>query len=239
MYTITGIRFFRFFRFLACLPLVALLGCADGPWPYLVSMNPKMRQQWESDEAYHPTLHRQLAEVNALRDAASTLTPQQQRHWCGEMQHILSTHTNPLLRAAAIDVLAEFSVPEAAEGLRLGLKDGDSTVRRAACVAWSKRGNQEAIERLSETLGSDTDPDVRIEAARALGQFRDPIAYRALGLALDDKDPALQYRAVESLKQASGKDFGNNLDAWQRFAQGEDPGPEYIPSLAERIRKYF
>ena len=218
---------------------MALIGCADGPMPYLMSLNPKMRQQWEADEAYQPTLHRQMAEVDALRASAGTLSAAQQRHWSGELTHIVQTHDNPLLRAAAIDTLAEFAVPESNDGLRVGLKDADATVRRAACAAWGRRGDQEAVRLLSETLGSDTDPDVRIEAARALGRFRDPIAYQALGLALGDKDPALQYRAVESLKRSSGKDFGNNLDAWQKFAQGQDPGPEYVPSVAERIRKFF
>jgi hypothetical protein len=219
--------------------LVALAGCADGPMPYLLSLNPKLRQQWQADERYQPTLHRQLTEVEALRASSSSLSAEQQRHWSGELRHIIETHDNPLLRAAAIDTLAEFGVPESDEGLRLGMKDSDTTVRRAACSAWGKRGNQEAIRLLSETLGSDTDPDVRIEAARQLGRFQDPIAYQALGLALDDQDPALQHRVVQSLKRASGKDYGNDLEAWQRFVQGQDPGPEYVPSMAERLRNLF
>jgi len=207
--------------------------------PYLMSLNPNMRRQWEADEMYQPTLHRQLAEVEALRESADGLSDVQQRHWSGELNHILKTHQNPLLRAAAVDTLAEFSVPESDEALRLALKDGDSTVRRAACAAWGKRGNKEAVRLLSEVLGSDTDVDVRIEAARELGQFKDPMAYQALGLALRAKDPALQYRAVESLKRSSGKDYGSDLEAWQKFAQGQDPGPEYVPSLAERFWEVF
>lgn len=221
------------------LAMAGLGGCADGPMPYITSLNPRMREQWEADEVYKPTLHRQLAEVDALRAAAKGLSAEQQQHWCGELEHILKTHENSLLRAACVDTLAEFSVPESQEGLRIAVKDQDATVRRAACRAWGKRGGQEAMERLAEALGSDTDPDVRIEAARELGQFADPLAYQALGLALQDEDPALQYRAVESLKQATGKDFGNDLAAWQKFVQGENPGPEYTPSLAERIRQWF
>lgn len=76
-------------------------------------------------------------------------------------------------------------------------------------------------------------------AARELRRFQDPLAYQALGLALQDEDPALQYRAVESLREASGKDYGNDLQAWQQFAQGQDPGPEYSPSVAERLRRLF
>ncbi len=218
---------------------VLLTGCADGPMPYLMSLNPKMRQQWEADEMYQPTLHRQLAEMAALRESAADLSAAQQRHWSEEMQYILETHDNPLLRAAAVDALAEFAIPESNQGLKIALHDSDSSVRRSACCAWGKRSDQEAVQMLSESLGSDTDIEVRIAAARELGRFRDPVAYQALGLALHDKDPALQYRAVESLKRASGKDYGTDLKAWQTFAQGQDPGPEYVPSLAERVRKIF
>ncbi len=81
--------------------LASLGGCADGPVPFVMSLNPSMRRQWAADEAYKPTLHRQLAEVETLRDSARTLSPEQQVHWCGELQHIISTHDNPLLRARA------------------------------------------------------------------------------------------------------------------------------------------
>jgi HEAT repeat protein len=177
--------------------------------------------------------------VDALRASAGSLSVEQQRHWSGELKHILETHDNPLLRANAVDTLAAFSVPESNDGLRVALKDKDSSVRVAACRAWGRRSDKEAIERLAEVLGSDTDLDVRIGAARELGRFPDPLAYQALGLALQDRDPALQYRAVESLKQASGKNYGNDLNAWQTFAQGQNPGPEYTPSLAERFWELF
>ena len=155
------------------------------------------------------------------------------------MQHIVETHPSAFLRTAAVETLGGLRVPESDEGLRIALKDADSSVRITACQAWGKRRNRESIERLAETLGSDTDVDVRIAAARELGRFSDPVAYQALSLALEDDDPALQYRAVESLKLGSGKNYGNDFSAWQKFAQGQDPGPEYVPSLAERVRQLF
>ncbi len=118
-------------------------------------------------------------------------------------------------------------------------KDTDPSVRRAACRAWGRRGGKQSVEALANTLGSDTDLDVRIAAARELASFSDPIAYQALGLALEDEDPAMKYRAVESLRRASGRDFGNNLDSWRQFAQGSDPGPDTPISVAERIRGMF
>jgi hypothetical protein len=229
----------RRWLFGAAIWTASLVGCADGPMPFMMSLNPSMRRQWEADEAFAPTLHRQLAEVRTVRESTKSLSPEQQVHWSGELEHIIRTHTNPLLRSECVTTLAGFSVPESIEGLRLGMKDGDAAVRIAACKAWGKRGGQEGMEQLAERLGSDNDPDVKLAAARELGQYSDPIAYQALGLAIQGGDPALQYRAIQSLKLASGKDYGNNLQAWQEFAEGKDPGPEYTPSLADRVKQLF
>jgi hypothetical protein len=229
----------RLYCLCAAVFVAGLVGCADGPMPYCMSLNPSMRRQWKVDEIYKPTLHRQLAEVEALRGNAASMSVEQQRHWCGELKYILQSHSNPVLRAACVDALAEFTVPESNEVLSLAMKDADSAVRTAACRAWGKRGGKEALELLAASLGSDSDKDVRIAAARELRRFSDRVAYEALGLALQDDDPALQYRAVASLKEATGKDYGNNLQAWQQFAEGKDPGPEYTPSVADRVRALF
>ncbi|MFW6169812.1 MAG: HEAT repeat domain-containing protein [Planctomycetota bacterium] len=232
-----GLDFARLYPPATLALLAVLVGCAEGPMPYIMSLNPKTRQEWAADEMYEPTLHRQLAEVKALRESAATLSAAKQRHWSGELQYILQHHDNPLLRASAVKTLAEFAVPEANEGLRVALTDGDATVQQTACAAWGARGGEEALQRLAEVLDTEKELDVRIAAARELRRFQDPTAYRALGVALQDPDPALQYQAVESLREASGKEYGNDLQAWRKFARGQDPGPEHSPSVAQRLRK--
>ncbi len=223
----------------AAVAVACLAGCANGPLPYCMALNPVMRSQWDADEVYAPTLHQQLYEVAQVRDRAKQLSVDEQAHWCGEFKHILETHSNPVLRTACVDTLAVFTVPESNEPLRLAMKDADAMVRIAACRVWGRRGGQEAVELLAATLGSDTDVDVRMAAARELRRFPERTAYEALGLALQDDDPALQYRVIESLKEASGKNYGNDLQAWQLFAEGKDPGPEYRPSVADRVRALF
>lgn len=232
-----GLDFARLYPSVLLAILAVLGGCAEGPMPYIMSLNPRTRQEWKADEMYEPTLHRQLAEVEALREAATGLSVARQRHWSGELTYILEHDDNPLLRAAAVKALGEFTVPESNEGLRVALTDRDAKVRQTACAVWGARGGEEALQRLAETLGTDTDLDVRIVAARELRRFQDPKAYQALGLALQDPDPALRYQVVESLREASGKDYGNDFEAWQKFAQGQDPGPERSPSIAERLRE--
>ena len=77
---------------------------------------------------------------------------------------------------------------------------------------------------LAEALRSDVDADVRLAAAKALGETKNPAATAPLGEALNDSDPAMQYQAVLSLQKATGKDLGNDVARWQRYVKGEPPG---------------
>ena len=135
--------------FLAATLLVPV-GCADGPIPYVNSLSPWRRQEWLADEQYEPTLHRQLDEITTVRDTAASMTAAEQAHWAAEMKYLLQTQETPLMRATAVNALAALAVPEADAGLRLALKDKDTSVRVAACRAWSRHGGREAIERLAE-----------------------------------------------------------------------------------------
>jgi HEAT repeat protein len=205
----------------------------------MTSMNPFRRQEWQLDEAYQPTFHRQQEEMAEVRKLASRMSSSDQDHWAGEMEHILRTHNNPLLRAEAVKTLAALSTPSADRALQLAGEDDDANVRIAACRAWGQRGGKDSVAALARILGSDTDLDVRITCAGELAAFSDPVAYRALGLAIDEDNPALTWRAIRSLRTSSGRDFGNNLAAWQQFAQGSDPGPDTPLSIAERLRGLF
>ena len=107
----------------------------------------------------------------------------------------------------------------------------------------ARHGDAQAVKLLSEALRSDVDADVRLAAAKALGETKNPAAVAALGEALTDADPAMQYRAVLSLKKVTGKDLGNDVDRWQQYVKGEQPEPTPVagrayppPVLTGRLR---
>ena len=45
----------------------------------------------------------------------------------------------------------------------------------------------------------------------------------ALGIALDDRDPALRYRAAQSLASVTGESFGSDFVAWRKYIRKQAP----------------
>lgn len=213
-------------------------GCTTEPTRRVRSWFPKTRQEWAEDERFGPTFHEQLADLKKLRDDARQMTPEDQERWAGQLGQMLEDGTNRVLRVAIVRTLGEFPTPTSAVVLRKEIEDGEVDVRIAACEAWGRIGGEQARDLLAGVIGSDTDLDVRMAATRELAAFKDQKTVQALGLALNDTDPALQHRAMQSLKRVTGRDFGNNAPAWREFVQGGSPGLEQ-PTIATRLRGLF
>ena len=54
-----------------------------------------------------------------------------------------------------------------------------------------------------------------------------------LEVALLDRDPAMQFAGVQSLRQASGEDLGNDVQAWRQYVASLTPAGERSVSIAE------
>jgi HEAT repeat protein len=91
---------------------------------------------------------------------------------------------------------------------------------------------------LATRFQTDTDLDVRLRALKMLGELKDKEAIPVLARALEDGDPAVQYRAVASLKQVSGRDLGNDVNAWREWA-ADPEGDKAEWSIAEGFRRLF
>ncbi len=216
--------------------LLLVSGCNGTP---LAPFNPVIRDQWAHDEKFGPTVHTKVKELVDLQNAAAKLSPAEQEENSQLLLRIFRDEPSTQITCHAVLALAEFPTGASLEGLRLASEHSDSDVRIAACRGWQRKKSAEALEALARILGSDTDLDVRMAAADALRDFRDPQAIAALGVALDDNDPALQYRAIESLKKVSGRDLGNHASAWKQMIQDRQIEPNPNPSLADRIRAWF
>ena len=198
-------------------------------------MLPSTWKEWRADEEYAATMYRKLEALDELRQFAGDLTPADREAWSRTLNRMIAEEAVTPLRVAAVEATQWLPLELVREGLSRAQKDASPTVRVAACEAWGKRDGSVAVEVLAEVLGSDTELDVQLAAAKALGRFKTPQAVAALGRVLESKDPALQHRAMRSLAQATGVEFGSDVAAWQGYLRGEVPAPRRESSSLVRL----
>lgn len=214
-----------------CLWAILTAGCADlGCW------SPFDETSFERVPGV-PVPYEQIQRLRQLAKEASSSDAEQRARVAAELSQAIRTEEDPGIRAEIVRTLAKYPTPAADAVLRGAIHDLQAEVREAACEAWATRGGPEAVGVLCGALDGDVDVDVRLAAARALGRLKDPRAVAALGGVLEDKDPAMQYRAVESLRRITGKDLGNDVNRWRQYVRGELSEPDRPVSLAERLRQ--
>lgn len=230
----------RYFALILTLFSLPSLGCGERPFADWGLVDPWSRRSWKEDERFGPTYHAKREELRKRRENVRSLSPEEQERAAVELAARLQEERHPVLRTDIIRTLGELPSPVATEALRAAVNDQEANVRVVACEAWGKRGGEDARVVLAQVLGSDTDVDVRMAATRELGRFKDdPQAMQALKLALDENNPALQFRAVESLRNMSGKDYGADMVAWKEFVDGGNPPEPPPPTIAERLKSWY
>ncbi len=160
----------------------------------------------------------------------------EQRQITDQLARQIQVEPDPLVRQAVVQAIAEYRTPMAQQVLQAGLNDENTAVRISCCRELGKRGEAVSVPSLAAALRSDKDMDVRLAATEALGKIKSPESVKALAAALDDRDPAMQYVGVQSMKAVTGKDYGPDVQAWRQVASGGTPPPEHVPTIAERVR---
>jgi HEAT repeat protein len=137
----------------------------------------------------------------------------------------------------AVKALVKIGDP-GVEPLILALEDEDPSVQRRAAESLRGIGDRRAIEPFIAVLNKG-ESATRLEAAKGLGQFRDPRAIESLVqalkydqwdvrmederaietliTALKDEDRIVRKSAAWSLRKITGKDFGQNQAAWEKW----------------------
>ena len=215
--------------------LASIVGCAQtAAW----------KMPWEDSsradrvkEKYGLTADQRVEEVTELAATARREGSPQEEAFTAELVRTMLAEHDPRVRVKVLEVAATFETPSALSVCRGALEDPDTMVRMAACDAWAERGGDEAVRLLSHRYQTDTDIDVRLQAVRMLGAVKEEAAIPALARALEDPDPAVQFRAVASLKKVSGRDLGEDVNRWRAWVS--DPASEPEWSMAETFRKIF
>lgn len=222
-----GKQMLRLVAWLACLALIGLGGCAT--WG---EKKPKATLG-----ILPPSEEMKL--LKGVAERAPSMPPEQKQRYTKLLTQAIQKEKDPLVRCEILRTLAALPSPTSTTILVAALKDPDSQVRMTACEMVAKQHDPAVAARIAEVLTGDTDGDVRLAAATALGQCHDPAALPALGQALEDKDPAMQRRAVLSLKAVTGKDLGNDVTRWRAYIHNQPLPPDSSPTLAQRFQQLF
>jgi hypothetical protein len=184
-----------------------------------------------------PTPNQRIALVRTMGEKMKA-SPAEAERLSTELVQRIQNEQDPLVRAEIVKMFGEHPTGTGAAVLKAGLNypgpDPDPEVRGAICRAWAKIGGDDARTMLSAALANDRDVDVRVQAAKSLGQFKDAGNMQALAGALEDTDIAVQHTAMQSMKAVSGRDYGENAQQWSEYAKSGAAGQE-TPSIAGRI----
>ena len=214
---------------LAFLP--AAVGCATWlPWT-------SPDQARKNAERYGPTANQRIKSLQDEAQQAQAADDIRRAEFTRGLPDTLLAEHDARVRCEIVAIAGDFDTSSALAICRGALEDPDSRVRARACEVWSERGGKEAVDLLAIRYRTDRDLDVRLRALKMLGQLGDRAAIPVLAEALENPDPAVQYRAVAALKRVSGRDLGNDVNAWREWAADPERGEAW--SIAETFRKLF
>ena len=212
-----------------------LAGCASHPtrgiWPF--------NRDFTDTVPGIPSPSERIAVLRKMGKKAGWAKPDERERISAELAAAFPAETDPLIRMEIVRAAAGYQTASAASVLESALADSDADVRIVTCEAWGERGGAESVAKLSEVLARDVDVDVRLTAARALGETGDATAAIALGDALEDGDPAMQYLAVKSLRKVTGEKFDNDVNQWLQYVRTQYPTQREPVSVVERIDQTY
>jgi hypothetical protein len=133
--------------------------------------------------------------------------------------------TDPLVKAASITALGRYGGPDDAPPIAACLKDEQFQVRWEAAKALQRLHNPAVVADLLRILRHlDEQPDIRVAAAIALGQYPQDRVFQGLVEALDARELAINSAAGMSLSTLTGQDFALDSAAWlQWYKEAEHP----------------
>jgi HEAT repeat protein len=160
-----------------------------------------------------------VARIDSLATRAASFNRAEADRHAQSLADSLSSDSATPVKMAAVRCLGKLPSPAAVDVLGQALRDSDAVVRAEACRALGRIDAPAALQLLADALSQEQDVDAKLAAVRGLGHFQDPRAVQALGSALDDRDPAVQYVAMQSLKNCTGEDLGDDVRRWRELAE--------------------
>lgn len=211
-------------------PLMVLTGCQSGSFlgqkTTKLELPPGVVLPQEKIETWR-TL------VKSVKDSQSASAASSQ------LLQAFKSEDDPQMRVELLRIAGALPAEACWPLVETGLQDADPNVQIEACRLAAKSKATQTIDRLADLAQGATDQDVRQAAIKALGQFRDPAAAAVLGKVLHDRNPAIQYLAIRSLRDTTGQDFGYDIAKWQAYLEGQHPSSQTSEAIATRNSRQF
>ena len=149
------------------------------------------------------------------------------QEWIAELKD-----KDPRIRQTAAEILGRLKDPRAIGPLILALVDEASEVQEAVFEAlksfpgWEKsdEANRVVPELIVVLQDQRKDPEVRKNAAEALGKIKDPKAVEPLITTLKDKDSEVRWHAAEALEKITKEHFGREVAKWEEWLKKQKAG---------------
>jgi len=136
------------------------------------------------------------------------------------LYRLLIDDPDPTVRAACVRALGLHGDRSDVPAILRQLDDELPIVRWEAAKALQKLHHPEAVPPLIEHLSGDVDDDVRLECARALGQYPQSDVFQALVAALQDRSFGVVHEARRSLVTLTGQEqIGPDAADWLAWAE--------------------
>lgn len=208
--------------------MCGLSGCMDGPFYAMKQMNPYYRKEWQKDQELGPTYTQRIDELELLEWRLTSYAPDDQMRWALQLEQLIQSDPSPEFRARAVQAIATIQNDTVTRALNRASADDVEKVRMAAANSWGRQKTAPARDMLLSMASTDASNSVRVIAIRSLGNFEDLEVRQSLTALMDDRSPAIQYEAAQSLAKLTGRNYGGDFASWKKFLNGEDV-PEPTP----------
>jgi len=152
----------------------------------------------------------------------------------GEPQYVrfyvqsVEQEDDPTVLAVAISALARHGTEEHASLIARHLTHPNRQVRWEAAKGLQRLHDPQVVPGLLNVLrDQEEDPQVRVAAARALGQYPQDRVFQALVAALESRHLAVNLTAEQSLETLTGQSLGLDSREWSRWYRGQSPGERF------------
>lgn len=163
-------------------------------------------------------------------------TPEERAALASQLRAEFNAEQDPFMRREILRLVSKLDISLAAEMARSAAEDPAESVRLEACGVLGKAGGAESAAVLADVLRRETSADVKQAAIKALGNAKEASAVPVLAEFLNERDPATQYLAMQSLREVTGKDFGNDVRRWEAYVRGEIPADAPSASIASKVK---